>query len=73
MITKKEKKWEKIPKTVRDNHWFSIEDPFELTHDLGRVVDRENLKAIQYEIKKAHHLLTTTGDLALICKEYNPL
>ncbi len=40
MLTKKEKRWDKLPKTVKENHWFSIEDPFDLTHDLGRVVDQ---------------------------------
>lgn len=70
MLTKKEKRWDKLPKTVKENHWFSIEDPFDLTHDLGRVVDQDNLKAIQHEFRRAYTLLTTTSDLAEVCEQY---
>lgn len=70
LITKKEKRWDKLPKTVKENHWFSIEDPFDLSHDLGRVVDQDNLKAIQHELRRAYFLLTTTGSFAAVCEEY---
>lgn len=70
MLTKREKRWDKMPKTVKENHWFSIEDPFDLTHDLGRVVDQDSLKAIQHEIRRAYSILSSTGSLAEVCQKY---
>ncbi|KAL6060945.1 RNA uridylyltransferase [Balamuthia mandrillaris] len=69
-LTKEEKDWERIPTDIRENHWFSIEDPFELTHDLGRVVDRENLKAIRFELRKAFQQLCRTGNLRALFVQY---
>lgn len=71
-ITKRSKKWEKPPTNVRENHWFSIEDPFELTHDLGRVVDNTTLSTIRWELEKAYQLLISTADLSRVCTKYKP-
>ena len=35
-----------------------MEDPFELTHDLGRVVDRDTLRDVRSEIDRADVLLS---------------
>ncbi|ORX82780.1 hypothetical protein BCR32DRAFT_267420 [Anaeromyces robustus] len=60
IITKEEKEWTRehqfeINKTnsVKDRYWFCVEDPFELTHNLGRPVDRKSLFKIRGEFLKA--------------------
>jgi hypothetical protein len=47
-----------------------IEDPFEVTHNLGKVVDLRGLKAIRFEFERAYRTLAKTGDFYLVCKEY---
>lgn len=69
-LTKAEKNWER-PRNLRDNHWFSIEDPFEITHDLGRVVDRESLLAVKWELRRAYRTLCECCDLRVLCTPYN--
>jgi DNA polymerase sigma len=44
-------------------HCFCIEDPFDLTHDLGRSVDYETLGVIRHEFVRAHEILVATGDI----------
>lgn len=55
-----EKDWTKRVGTER--HLICIEDPFELSHDLGRVVDRLSLPALKKEFKRAYDLLRQNQD-----------
>ena len=58
-LTKSEKGWDKKDPGFRgDRHLFCIEDPFELTHDLGRVMDRDTLRDVRSEIDRADVLLS---------------
>jgi hypothetical protein len=49
---------------------ISIEDPFELTHDLGNVCDRTALHEIRGEFMRAHRLLCDSGDWNEVCDAY---
>lgn len=71
-ISKFEKNWNIKAENTRDNYFFTIEDPFEVTHNLGRVVDKDNLKVIQYEFMRAHQLVCSNADLSVICEPYKP-
>lgn len=58
-MTKQEKGWDKKEAGFHgDRHLFCIEDPFELTHDLGRVMDRDTLRDVRSEIDRADTLLS---------------
>mmetsp|Transcript_25725 Transcript_25725/g.65397 ORF Transcript_25725/g.65397 Transcript_25725/m.65397 type:complete len:474 (-) Transcript_25725:539-1960(-) len=58
-LTKRDKNWDKKEAGFRgDRHLFCMEDPFELTHDLGRVMDRDTLRDVRAEIDRADHLLS---------------
>ena len=53
-----EKRWTTKEKGFRgDRHLFCIEDPFELTHDLGRVLDKDTLTELRDEFDRAHKLM----------------
>lgn len=41
VLTKADKEWTTKHNTRRDRFWWCIEDPFELSHNLGRVADRD--------------------------------
>ncbi len=49
---------------------MSIEDPLEVTHDLGRVCDRVALHEIRGEFMRAHRLLMESGDFHEACALY---
>ena len=68
-LTKAEKGWDRITRT-RYGHWFSIEDPFETSHDLGCVADKETRHAMRWELRRAHHVLSERGDLELLLADY---
>jgi len=70
-LTKAEKGWAKQVHD-RDNILFTIEDPFEVTHNLGRLVDKANLKVIKYEFKRAYKLASSGSPLSKICEQYIP-
>ena len=53
-------------------HLFCIEDPFELTHDLGRVIGRDTLSDVRSELDRAANLLHDERPWATICEEYVP-
>jgi hypothetical protein len=58
-LTKGQKGWDKKEGGFRgDRHLFCIEDPFELTHDLGRVMDRDTLRDVRSEIDRADVMLS---------------
>jgi len=72
-LTKEEKGWTNLSPTddPRDNFHFGLEDPFEVTHNLGRVVDKDNLKVIQYEFTRAYKYICSGKPLKAICKQYD--
>ncbi|KAJ1627793.1 hypothetical protein T492DRAFT_1022438 [Pavlovales sp. CCMP2436] len=53
-----------------DRHLFCIEDPFEVTHDLGRVMDSSTLKWVTEELARAHALLQRGASLSELCAEW---
>jgi DNA polymerase sigma len=73
LLSKAEKQWnlqsDDYPNS-RDHFYFTLEDPFEITHNLGRGVDRDNLKVIKYEFLRAYKLICKNQDLNIICKKY---
>jgi len=70
-LRKEECLWnKKIDFVTMDRFLFAIEDPFEVTHNLGRLVDRSNLKIIQSEFLRAYKLLCKDYSLASVCKHY---
>ena len=50
-LTKEAKRWDR--RVGVDNHRLCVEDPFQLDHNLARVVDKSSLRAIQREIRSA--------------------
>lgn len=40
-----------------DRHLICIEDPFEITHDLGRVVDKRSIKVLREEFERAAEIM----------------
>jgi DNA polymerase sigma len=46
-----------------EQHHFCIEDPFEVSHDLGRTVDAETLEVVRHEFVRAYDILVSTGSL----------
>jgi DNA polymerase sigma len=70
-ISKVEKGWNiPVEEDSRDYFFFGLEDPFELTHNLGRPVDKENYKVIRYEFQRAYKLLGQSEDLKTVCQPY---
>lgn len=67
-LEKSDKGW--TTKTGRDRHLFCIEDPFELTHDLGRIADRYTLQSMRDEFKRAYGLLLKGDGWAEVCEAY---
>jgi len=68
LLTKAEKQW--VKPQNKDNCWFTLEDPLEVSHNLGRVVDRHTLRTIRFEFMRAYRVLVQTGDLYQICQEF---
>jgi DNA polymerase sigma len=59
MLDKEDKDW--VKPQCKDNCVFTVEDPFEVTHNLGRVVDRDSLWIIRYEFLRAYRVLASSG------------
>uniref|UniRef100_A0A1D1ZJQ6 RNA uridylyltransferase n=1 Tax=Anthurium amnicola TaxID=1678845 RepID=A0A1D1ZJQ6_9ARAE len=51
IIRKQSKDWTR--RIGNDRHLICIEDPFELSHDLGRVVDKYTIKILREEFERA--------------------
>jgi DNA polymerase sigma len=49
-----------IPRGPLQRYWLCIEDPFEITHNLGRPVGRDSLYFIRGEFLKAHAVLVSS-------------
>ncbi|GAX84867.1 hypothetical protein CEUSTIGMA_g12288.t1 [Chlamydomonas eustigma] len=69
LMTKAEKKW-----TIRqgsERHLVCIEDPFELSHDLGRTIDRDSVGGLRREFERAALVLANEEDpVTLLFQEY---
>ena len=68
-FTKEVKDWKK-PKHARESCFLGLEDPFEVTHNLGRVVDKRGIEIIRNEFERAFIILARKGDLKRVNKEY---
>jgi len=55
---------------VTDYFYFAIEDPFEITHNLGRLVDPPNLKVLKEEFLRAYRLTSSGTPLSKVFKAY---
>uniref|UniRef100_A0A6B2KYF2 Uncharacterized protein n=1 Tax=Arcella intermedia TaxID=1963864 RepID=A0A6B2KYF2_9EUKA len=49
----KEKEWEVRCGNKRTHNYFTLEDPFEITHNLARNTDIDQLKVLKYEFSRA--------------------
>jgi DNA polymerase sigma len=49
-------------------HYLYIEDPFDVTHNLGRVVTQVGFCMIQEEFMRAHKMLSNHQSLADLCQ-----
>ena len=54
-LTKSEKGWTK--RVGNERHLICIEDPFQLAHDLGRVVDRTSIRVLRDEFISAYSVV----------------
>ncbi|XP_038979270.1 UTP:RNA uridylyltransferase 1-like [Phoenix dactylifera] len=55
IISKQAKDWTR--RIGNDRHLICIEDPFEISHDLGRVVDKYSIKILREEFERAADIL----------------
>ncbi|XP_078447773.1 nucleotidyltransferase family protein [Wolffia australiana] len=55
IISKQSKDWTR--RVGNDRHLVCIEDPFELSHDLGRVVDKFTIKILREEFERAADIM----------------
>jgi hypothetical protein len=54
-FSKERKDWTR--RVGNDRHLICIEDPFEISHDLGRVVDKFTIKILREEFERAANIL----------------
>ncbi|KAH7863075.1 hypothetical protein Vadar_013056 [Vaccinium darrowii] len=55
IISKGAKDWTR--RVGNDRHLICIEDPFETSHDLGRVVDRNSIRVLREEFERAAEIM----------------
>ncbi|KAF6160351.1 hypothetical protein GIB67_019120 [Kingdonia uniflora] len=55
ILSKRAKDWTR--RIGNDRHLICIEDPFEISHDLGRVVDKYTIKVLREEFERAANVL----------------
>lgn len=53
--SKQEKDWTR--RVGNDRHLICIEDPFETSHDLGRVVDKYSIRVLREEFERAANIM----------------
>jgi DNA polymerase sigma len=68
-ITKQSRGWDKGEKLNR--HIIAVEDPQDLTHDLGRNVDKKTSKVILNEFKRASRLIAEGQGIYKIAESYS--
>ncbi|KAI3444645.1 hypothetical protein Pfo_001310 [Paulownia fortunei] len=54
-LSKRAKDWTR--RVGNDRHLICIEDPFEVSHDLGRVVDKYSIRVLREEFERAAEIL----------------
>ncbi|KAL3616599.1 hypothetical protein CASFOL_039989 [Castilleja foliolosa] len=54
-ISKRSKDWTR--RVGNDRHLICIEDPFEVSHDLGRVVDKFSIRVLREEFERAAEIM----------------
>lgn len=69
LLSKQEKDWAKSE--GKDKCFLTIEDPFEITHNLGRSVDRQSVKVIRWELENACQLLSKGASYERVCKAWS--
>lgn len=70
-LRKEDKEWTK--RIGNERHLVCIEDPFELSHDLGRTVDRQTKSVLHKEFIRAARLLRDAEDpLGQLFQPYRP-
>ncbi|KAK4534822.1 hypothetical protein CDCA_CDCA03G0847 [Cyanidium caldarium] len=52
-------------------HFFSIEDPFDMTHDLGRVCSKASAALLRHEFRRAYAVLAQRLPLESLLKPYD--
>lgn len=55
ILSKRSKDWTR--RIGNDRHLICIEDPFEVTHDLGRVVDKFSIRVLREEFERAAEIM----------------
>ena len=71
-FSKMNKGWNKRSGT--DRHLICIEDPFDTSHDLGRIVDKDSIGVIRGEFERAAEILATEEDpVPLLFEKYIPV
>ncbi|XP_043716193.1 UTP:RNA uridylyltransferase 1-like [Telopea speciosissima] len=60
IISKQAKDWTR--RIGNDRHLICIEDPFETSHDLGRVVDKHSIKILREEFERAAKIMQCDPD-----------
>eukprot|EP00897_Mesotaenium_endlicherianum_P002966 jgi/Mesen1/2698/ME000167S01843 len=61
-LSKDQKDWTR--RVGNERHLICIEDPFEITHDLGRVVDRNSIRVLKEEFHRAAKIMRHDPDPA---------
>lgn len=70
-LAKRAKGW--ATRVGSERHLLCVEDPFEVGHDLGRVVDARSLRALRFEFARAADVLRDSPDpLPLLLEPYVP-
>lgn len=64
VLSKESKQW--TQRQFRENVLLCIEDPFEVSHNLGRIVHAKSLHRIRGEFMRAHRLLSDSAAIATI-------
>lgn len=60
LYSKRAKDWTR--RIGNDRHLICIEDPFEISHDLGRVVDKYSIKVLRDEFHRAADIMQYDPD-----------
>ncbi|XP_062090177.1 UTP:RNA uridylyltransferase 1 [Humulus lupulus] len=71
IISKREKDWTR--RVGNDRHLICIEDPFEVSHDLGRVVDKFSIRVLREEFERAAEIMQYDPNPCVkLFEPYNP-
>lgn len=68
-LSKDIKQW-MIPSSPKECCFLGLEDPFDTTHNLGRVVTRYGMEEIHKEFERGYKILVKTGDFERATREY---